>query len=163
MSTAPKPIRDRVAEQIELEAVGDLPPKDLERAVDAVMFTIAGDESYTDKDTLDLVDLVMAGWDLKAAADRAAHAGRVDVADERRVARHLVKALVELYTGRPVTTGLPPNPYHVGKASRDVVFDHHGLHQLDPAHAYLLGVWLIAVSDPTLENAPRDLLLVATR
>lgn len=163
MSTTDRPIRQRVADQIEIEAVGVLPPADLERAVDAVMFQVAADPSYSDRDVLDLVDLVMAGWDLRAAVDRAEHTRGMPHACCQLFLRHMVKAISDM-AGRTFTDGpLPPNEFIATRYHDSITIHRKALHPLTPEQARLLGVWLIALSDPTLKDAPAELVRVATR
>lgn len=61
--------------------------------------------------------------------------------------------------GEPV----PPNPWMVTSHGGNVLVPEPITRPLHPEEARLLGVWLIALADPTLHLAARELVRVATR
>jgi hypothetical protein len=163
MSEQPKSVADMVAKQLELECVCTLPAQEKARVVEAIQFALVDPVESDIPKWQQLVDVAMAGWDLRAAVDRADQTA-VDIpASNRDFARGMVSAVVELYSQPMNDRPLPPNVFNVGATKQNVTFLLHGLKNLPKREAYLLGIWLLAVSDPTLADARVDLLRVATR
>jgi hypothetical protein len=163
MSEQTKSVADRVAEQLELECVCTLPAQEKAHVVEAIQFALVDPVESDLPKWQQLVDVAMSGWDMRAAVDGAGQSAADLSQAYRAFAREMVSAVVELYDPTMNERPLPLNVFHVGATEKHVQFLHRGLQTLPKRDAYLLGIWLLAVSDPTLADARVDLLRVATR
>lgn len=81
----------------------------------------------------------------------------------RRFARDLIRSVVRMFSGYDGESPLPPNKWIVTAGDKTISWDMEGMKQVDKRDALNLAVWIIALVDPTLEDAAHMLGQITTR
>lgn len=116
-------------------------------------------DTYTQR----IARLLAAGYEF---GDESASEVLIDPKHADYTARYvsqLYDNMRALLAGTPASGPLPENEFCVTRHNDRVKFYMSALHPMVPEKAVRLGVWLIAVADPTLSDAVPMLLRVATR